>query len=179
MNSPVTTPFSVSRSSRARARRSTSLSGCGWCPWSSLISSGWLEVTLVEIDVYQGVRFGRVAPEFAGVESHGVVRVQHPLATMCLDLRDRRGRVDAHDDPPATADIARAARVAGEVDVAHANGVAHDELGRVVRCHHVDAAGVDGDRVRQRPPFGAGVELVTGDRARLDEQGRDGREPAF
>src|SRR5262249_24496562 len=179
MNSRLTTPFSVSNSSSARARRSTSLRGRGWCPWSSLMSSDRLEVALGEVDVHEGIRLGRLAPELGGVEAHGVARVQHALTAMCLDLRDRRRRVDAHDDAPTTTHVTRAACVTGELNITHANVVAHGESRCLARRDCVDVAGTDGSRVRQREPAGAGVELRGGDRARLDEEGRDGREPVL
>src|SRR5947199_9310792 len=96
MNSELTISFSIISSSSARARRSTSLSGSGWCPCASLMSHR-LEVPLVQVDVHGRVRLGGVGPELGGVEAHPVRRVEHLLVPVRLELGNRDNGLATHD----------------------------------------------------------------------------------
>src|SRR6266508_4578321 len=145
MNSALTIPFSVKSSSSARARRSTSLSGSGWCPWSSLMSCG-LEVTVVQVDVHGHVRLGGVGPELAGVEPHCVRRVEHAFAPVRLHLGDGRHHVDPRDDTVVTPHVPGAPGVTAEVEVADAHGVADGEARGLAGHRFANVVGVHSGR---------------------------------
>src|SRR5256886_15629019 len=121
MKSALTIPFSISSSSSARARRSTSLGGSGRCACSSLISDR-LQVLLVQVDVHGCVRLGGVGPQLGGVEAHPVGRVEHLLVPVRLELGDRDDGLDTHDHTPPAPHVAGAARVPAEANVADAHG---------------------------------------------------------
>src|SRR5690348_3027864 len=158
MNSELTIPLSISSSSSARARRSTSLRGSGWCPCSSLISHR-LEVSLVQVDVHGCIRLGGVGPQLGGVEAHSVGRVEHLLVPVRLELRNRDDGLDPHDHPLPAAHVAGTARMAGEVLVADAHGVADCEARRVTPRHELDVVSRDGRRPGQRERARARLEL--------------------
>src|SRR6266571_7999695 len=137
MNSELTIPFSISSSSSARARRSTSLRVSGWCPCSSLMSYR-LEVSLVQVDVHGRVRLRGVGPQLGGLEADAVGRVEHFLVPVRLELWNRDDGLDAHDYSLPSPCVAGAARVPGEMLVADAHGVADCEARCVAPRHDLD-----------------------------------------
>src|SRR5205823_6943940 len=145
MNSELTIPFSISSSSSARARRSTSLSDSGWCPCSSLMSHR-LEVPLVQVDVHGRVRLGGVGPQLGGLETHPVGRVEHLLVPVRLELGNRNDGLDTHDHTLPAPHVAGAARVPGEVNVPDAHLVSDCEARCVAPRHELDVIRPDRGR---------------------------------